>query len=281
MARTESTWEEYDGSYVAVPWQEGRDVLIRGTNKYLNFGSLVGSSGYGFRDNAGVLEYKDSGDSWTTFESLTSLWQRITRNGVPLIEPVNSTDVLHLGTMTNFAPYSSVSGAKAWFTTQGEASFFTTITNGDPFLFFNAYGNMFTGFRGRGTIDSPTAVVAGDGLLTLLAGAFDSNNALTLTSSGKLLFAAFQVRALAPIAVGDVPQEIHIGTGLIDNGSIRVTSANELSFYKVAPIARPTNAIAAAAFVANTSGIVNDTATWGGYTGGQVVQALQNIGILT
>ena len=213
-------------------------------------------------------------------DTLADQWQRITRNGVPLIEPVNSTDVLHLGTMTNFAPYSSVSGAKAWFTTQGEASFFTTITNGDPVLFFNAYGNMFTGFRGRGTIDSPTAVVAGDGLLTLLAASFDSNNTLTLTSSGRLLFAALQVRAGTPSA-GDVPQEIHIGTGLVDNGTIRVTSANELAFYKQAAIARPATGGVASTFVANTSGIVNDTATFDGYTIGQVVKALRNLGLLT
>lgn len=54
-----------------------------------------------------------------------------------------------------------------------------------------------------------------------------------------------------------------------------------LGFFGVAAIARPTNAIAAAAFVANTSGIANDTATWGGYTVGQVVTALKNLGFLT
>jgi hypothetical protein len=58
-------------------------------------------------------------------------------------------------------------------------------------------------------------------------------------------------------------------------------TATKIGFYAVATIARPTNAIAAAAFVANTSGIVDDSATFGGYTLGQVVQALQNIGILT
>lgn len=32
---------------------------------YLNFGSTDGSSGYGIRDNAGVIEYKGSGGSWS------------------------------------------------------------------------------------------------------------------------------------------------------------------------------------------------------------------------
>jgi hypothetical protein len=58
-------------------------------------------------------------------------------------------------------------------------------------------------------------------------------------------------------------------------------TAAKLGFYGVATVARATNALAAGAFVANTSGIANDTATFGGYTIGQVVQALINIGVLT
>lgn len=52
------------------------------------------------------------------------------------------------------------------------------------------------------------------------------------------------------------------------------------SFWNATPIVQPTTAIAAATFVANTSGIVNDTATFDGYTIGQVVKALRNIGLL-
>jgi hypothetical protein len=58
-------------------------------------------------------------------------------------------------------------------------------------------------------------------------------------------------------------------------------TAPMIGLYGVNAVARATNAVAAAAFVANTSGIANDTATFGGYTIGQVVQALLNIGILT
>jgi len=42
------------------------NVLI-GPSKYLNFGSTAGTNGYGFRDNAGTMEYKNSGGSWTTW----------------------------------------------------------------------------------------------------------------------------------------------------------------------------------------------------------------------
>lgn len=54
-----------------------------------------------------------------------------------------------------------------------------------------------------------------------------------------------------------------------------------LGFYNVAQIARPTTASAAATFVANTSGIANDTATFDGYTIGQIVKALRDVGLLT
>lgn len=47
------------------------------------------------------------------------------------------------------------------------------------------------------------------------------------------------------------------------------------------PIAQPTTGSGAATFVANTSGIANDTATFGGYTIGQVVKALVDYGLLT
>jgi hypothetical protein len=43
-------------------------------NKYVNFGSTLGESGYGFRDNAGDMEYKDEGGSWGPISSGSGLW---------------------------------------------------------------------------------------------------------------------------------------------------------------------------------------------------------------
>ncbi len=64
-------------------------------------------------------------------------------------------------------------------------------------------------------------------------------------------------------------------------GSKFGTSANDkIGFWNATPIIQPTTGIAASTFTANTSGIVNDTATWDGYTIGQVVKALRNMGLL-
>lgn len=70
-ARTSDVWQERLGSYIETTWSEGRDILINGTNKYLNFGIDSGSTGYGIRDNSGDIEYKDDGGSWTPFNAIS------------------------------------------------------------------------------------------------------------------------------------------------------------------------------------------------------------------
>jgi hypothetical protein len=47
--------------------------LVLPASEYVNFGGTQGSGGYGVRDNAGTMEYKDSGGSWTTFTSLSDI----------------------------------------------------------------------------------------------------------------------------------------------------------------------------------------------------------------
>lgn len=61
---------------------------------------------------------------------------------------------------------------------------------------------------------------------------------------------------------------------------IGTATTQKLGFWNAAPIVQPTTAVAAATFVANTSGIVDDSATFDGYTIGQVVKALRNAGLL-
>lgn len=70
MARTDSKWETINGgTAIQTIDVAGYDILINGSSKYLNFNSLVGVSGYGIRDNAGVMEFKNSGGAWTSMGS--------------------------------------------------------------------------------------------------------------------------------------------------------------------------------------------------------------------
>ena len=41
-----------------------------GSNAYLNFGDTSGSSGYGIRDNAGTLEFKNDGGTWGSLQTI-------------------------------------------------------------------------------------------------------------------------------------------------------------------------------------------------------------------
>jgi len=41
--------------------------MLSAASVYHNFGTTIGTTGYGFRDNAGTMEYKNSGGSWTAF----------------------------------------------------------------------------------------------------------------------------------------------------------------------------------------------------------------------
>lgn len=70
------------------------------------------------------------------------------------------------------------------------------------------------------------------------------------------------------------------GTGTL-RGLQLVASGGRLGFFGTTAIAKITTGVTAATFAANTSGIVDDTATFGGYTLGQIAKALQNYGLLT
>lgn len=58
------------------------------------------------------------------------------------------------------------------------------------------------------------------------------------------------------------------------------STTQKMGFYGVAPIAQPGTGVASAAFVANTGTAVNSASTFGGYTIAQVVQALENLGLI-
>jgi hypothetical protein len=82
---------------------------------------------------------------------------------------------------------------------------------------------------------------------------------------------------LGNIQIGNA---VNIVLGTSTGTKFGTATSQKLSLWNATPIVQPTTAISAATFVTNTSGTLNDTATWGGYTIGQVVQALRNIGAL-
>lgn len=81
-------------------------------------------------------------------------------------------------------------------------------------------------------------------------------------------------------SAGLTMQDKDIITGTTTGTKFGTATSQKLGFWNATPIVQPTTAVAAATFVANTSLIANDTATFDGYTIGQVVKSLRNVGLL-
>lgn len=67
-ARTDGVWDNYT-TYTKTTMPAGLDILVNGSNHYINFNTVVGTNGYGFRDFGGVMQFKDSGGTWAAFGS--------------------------------------------------------------------------------------------------------------------------------------------------------------------------------------------------------------------
>jgi len=92
---------------------------------YINWGDTDGSGGYGFWDNGGILEWKNSGGTWAAFGSGSSNWTLNTTDGT--LYPINSTvDVLIGATSTASAKFA-----------------FTNVNTGTPV--FQTTGVIHTG----------------------------------------------------------------------------------------------------------------------------------------
>lgn len=72
----------------------------------------------------------------------------------------------------------------------------------------------------------------------------------------------------------------NIEFGTTTGSKIATATTQKIAFWNATPIVQPTTSVTASTFVSNTSAILNDSATFDGYTIGQVVKALRNIGLL-
>jgi hypothetical protein len=139
---------------------------------YLNFGSTMGSSGYGIRDNAGTIELKNSGGSWAAPLTASST---ITANnfaagsvGSPGLYVVGDSD-------TGF--YSPAANTLSVTTGGVEVERWNTVASGVNYLSITpaATGNNPSiGVAGSDTNIGITLAPKGTGAVTI-------NNALTLT----------------------------------------------------------------------------------------------------
>ena len=108
------------------------------------------------------------------------------------------------------------------------------------------------------------------------------------TFSGPVTSTNGFIGAVTGNITGDVTGNITATTGTSTLNNLNITGntgignagTDTVGFYGATKVAQPTTAVTAATFAANTSGIADDTATFDGYTIGQVVKALRNLGLL-
>jgi hypothetical protein len=68
------------------------NAILSGTSRYLNFGDTPGSSGYGIRDNAGVMEFKNGGGAWSSItNSIQTFFASTSSNTVDQIKFADGT----------------------------------------------------------------------------------------------------------------------------------------------------------------------------------------------
>jgi len=137
------------------------DMILSGQNRYLNFDYTTGTNGYGIRDNAGTLEYKNSGGSWAGIGSggggASADWQKETNYGGLTLTPTTTIPI-----WAKDAIYASSTLNVDGLTTLGNASS-TQLTVTGP-----AYFNSSTTFNG----------------VEYLYPSADGSNAQVLTSNG-------------------------------------------------------------------------------------------------
>jgi hypothetical protein len=113
----------------------------------------------------------------------------------------------------------------------------------------NKANNGWVGFATRNTSGSEVV--------------FDLTNVGSITASGDLTISTKNI-------VTDGTTGTKLGTA----------TSQKIGFWNATPIVQPTTGVTAATFAANTSGITDDSATFDGYTIGQVVAALRSAGLL-
>jgi hypothetical protein len=118
------------------------DLLLSGSNRYLNFGTATSSSGYGIRDNAGEMEYKNLGGSWA---SLGGQWTSTSTASIYYSGKVG------IGTQSPSWPIHVVStgqvsfGAESSNTTATGFYLQNTSTNGRQYGFYSTGQASYNG----------------------------------------------------------------------------------------------------------------------------------------
>jgi len=185
-------------------------------------------------------------------------------------EEIITDTILH--TSRSIYTFSSSAVGIGSFTLSPLKFSFTSMTSSPPdFIFCGADG---TGTNQNGQtlqLSSGRSTGAGTANVAIFAAPSGASGAALNTATS---VATFSTKAMT------LAEAVDIVTGTTTGTKIGAAANQRIGIWGATPIVQPTTSVAAATFVANTSGIANDTATFDGYTLGKVVKALRNMGIL-
>ena len=142
-----------------------------------------------------------------------------------------------------------------------------------------------------GSVSSIVRVASGTRTLEMANYAADTNYInsagapLRLNTVGASMSISFRTNSVLRLSLTDADMQFtegyHMTVGTVTGTMLGTSASQKIAFYGSTPVIKQTTAVTASAFVSNTSGILNDSATFGGYTIGQVVAALKLYGLLT
>ncbi len=183
------------------------DFFLEGSNRYLNFGNATGTPGYGFRDNAGVLEFKNASGSWTSFSTSTALGSAgpsfsVNKGGTSQTVPGGNTTLLTWSTEV-FDTNNNFASNRFTPTVAGKYIFNLNVRCNGTGCYAHIYQNgIQVSQTGTGTGGSDTEIVSTSILLDMngttdYVEAYGYNTSTTISGNASQTF--FTGALIAPV----------------------------------------------------------------------------------
>lgn len=154
-----------------------------------------------------------------------------------------------------------------------------SITNATYFFDLTMFG---TGWTTSGINKQSGATFTANGPGGFNMGASHASGQITCWTGGSNL--RWTINSAGALVgepgIGITLNAANIATDTTTGTKIGTSTSQKWGFFNATPIVQPTTSIATSAFVANTSGILDDSATFGGYKISQIVKAIQLLGFL-
>ena len=189
--------------------------ILMPASSYLNFGTTEGTSGYGIRDNAGTMQFKNNSGSWTTISP--SQW------GINGSSTYYTDGYVGIGTTSPYAKLSVVG--------ETVSSYFTaTTTTASTFPYASTTALTVSGSAYIGSLNGP--LQANNGLVsaTTSVGSIYGGTGLdssALTGIAQIVAGTWSASSTLSAAFGGTGwQNIQANTILLGNGAGRLATTS-------------------------------------------------------